>query len=424
MAREHVVRGYEEVVGALGDPHLVPVPAEGGAPYGAEWLRGSAARFSAADDPAHLRRRAMAERDLARVEPSALRSAAAAGARAGEGDDRLAVVGVLAQALGLKEPAAIAAAVTTVAAAYFGGAGARAAAAADDAVAWLVPRMDAADDESAANRVALLVQACDATAALAERSRRAAAHAAPGVTVDELLARTLRDDPPVTALRRLAVRDTRVGELAVAAGDLVLLDVAAANRDPAGRPPLTFGVEPRRCPGAAHALALAAGLLSRPEEEDVPATDGRDPARVVADMVAHVLDAARTWTSWDGEPVPSGDRLYTPHKAVRRVADHLLDHLAELEARLAGEEPEPDHWHASATTTPADLAPFTAEDLDEARSRLTRLARMWSQRLGAFSGEQLDRSPGPGWSFRQLAFHLEGSAYYADSVGRLPGGAA
>ncbi|WP_069465882.1 hypothetical protein, partial [Actinacidiphila rubida] len=138
----------------------------------------------------------------------------------------------------------------------------------------------------------------------------------------------------------------------------------------------------------------------------------------------HVLDAARTWTSWDGEPVPSGDRLYTPHKAVRRVADHLLDHLAELEARLAGEEPEPDHWHASATTTPADLAPFTAEDLDEARSRLTRLARMWSQRLGAFSGEQLDRSPGPGWSFRQLAFHLEGSAYYADSVGRLPGGAA
>ncbi|MBY8877559.1 hypothetical protein K7862_07915 [Streptomyces sp. PLK6-54] len=158
--------------------------------------------------------------------------------------------------------------------------------------------------------------------------------------------------------------------------------------------------------------------------EDAPVTDGRDPAEVVTGMVAHVLDVAATWTAWDGEPVPSEDRVYTPHKAIRRVADHLLDHLAELEARLAGEEPEPDHWHASATTTPADLAPFTDQDLDEARSRLVRLSRMWSQRLGALTPEQLDRSPGRGWTFRQLAFHLKGSTYYADAVGRLPKGEA
>jgi len=36
----------------------------------------------------------------------------------------------------------------------------------------------------------------------------------------------------------------------------------------------------------------------------------------------------------------------------------------------------PGHWHASAITTAADLAPFTSEDLDEARSRLTRLAQV------------------------------------------------
>lgn len=111
--------------------------------------------------------------------------------------------------------------------------------------------------------------------------------------------------------------------------------------------------------------------------------------------------------------------MYTPHKAVRRVADHLVDHLAELEARLAGEEPQPDHWHASAVTTPADLAPFTREDLDEARSRLIRLAQIWANRLRALTDEQLDHSPGEGWSFRELAVHVTESAYYADAVGDL-----
>ncbi|MDK0520099.1 hypothetical protein [Streptomyces sp. ML-6] len=139
-------------------------------------------------------------------------------------------------------------------------------------------------------------------------------------------------------------------------------------------------------------------------------------------MVDHVLALAGTWTAWDGRPVPAGDRLYTPHKAIRRVADHMVDHLAELEARLVGEETRPDHWHASTITTAADLAPFTGADLDEARSRLTRLARIWANRLGALTPDQLDRSPGKGWTFRQLAFHTAESAYYADCVGALPAG--
>ncbi|MGW7263872.1 hypothetical protein [Streptomyces sp. NPDC054842] len=136
-------------------------------------------------------------------------------------------------------------------------------------------------------------------------------------------------------------------------------------------------------------------------------------------MVDHVLALAATWTAWDGGPVHADGRVHTPHKAIRRVADHLVDHLAELEARLAGEDPLPDHWHASATTTPADLAPFTAEDFDEARSRLTRLAGIWAHRLDALTERQLDDSPGEGWSFRELASHLAESVYYADAVGRL-----
>ena len=88
-------------------------------------------------------------------------------------------------------------------------------------------------------------------------------------------------------------------------------------------------------------------------------------------------------------------------------------------ARLAGQETLADRWHASAITTPADLAVFTKEDLDEARSRLTRLGRMWADLLDSLSADQLDRSPGEGWTFRQIAFHVAESAYYADAVGTL-----
>jgi hypothetical protein len=153
--------------------------------------------------------------------------------------------------------------------------------------------------------------------------------------------------------------------------------------------------------------------------DETPITDDRDPAMAVTEMIDHVLGLAVTWTAWDGRPLQADDRLYTPHKAIRRVTDHLIDHLAELEARLAGERTIPDRWHASASTTPGDLADFTEQDLDEAKSRLTRLGRIWSARLNTLTPVQLDQSPGQGWTFRQIAFHLTESAYYADSVGDL-----
>ena len=155
-----------------------------------------------------------------------------------------------------------------------------------------------------------------------------------------------------------------------------------------------------------------------------PAVDGRHPADVVTAMVDHVLELAQTWPRWNGTPVEvpvDGEpaRTYTPHKAVRRVADHLLDHLAELEARIAGRPTEPDAWRGSTITTPADLATFTEEDLDEARSRLRRLAQIWDVRLRALSSEQLDAAYGSAWSLRQVAFHVTESAFYADSIGAL-----
>jgi hypothetical protein len=156
-----------------------------------------------------------------------------------------------------------------------------------------------------------------------------------------------------------------------------------------------------------------------------PEVDDRHPADVVTAMVEHVLQVAATWPRWNGRPIEipvEGEppRIYTPHKAIRRVADHLIDHLAELEARLARRPTEPDRWHASAVTTPADLATFTTDDLDEARSRLQRLALIWDVRLRALSEQQLDEQTGNAWTLRQLAFHVAESAFYADSVETLP----
>ncbi len=156
--------------------------------------------------------------------------------------------------------------------------------------------------------------------------------------------------------------------------------------------------------------------------DERPEVDERDPAEAIAQMVERVLGLARTWTAWDGRPRPVDDRVYTPHKAIRRVADHMLDHLAQLEAHLVGAVPIPDAWHASAITTPADLAPFGLEDLDEARSRLSRLAEIWRLRLASVPPDELDRAPGDAYTPREMAFCVAGSAYYADAVGELSTG--
>lgn len=150
-----------------------------------------------------------------------------------------------------------------------------------------------------------------------------------------------------------------------------------------------------------------------------PDVDDRDPAVAVREMVEHVLQLAATWVKWDGEASQAEGRIYTPHKALRRVADHMLDHLAQLEAHLAGEPSLPDKWHGSSITTPADTARVTPEDLDEARSRLTRLAELWRLRLAAVPVDLLDEAPGDAYTPREMAFCAAGSVYYADAVGDL-----
>lgn len=147
-----------------------------------------------------------------------------------------------------------------------------------------------------------------------------------------------------------------------------------------------------------------------------------DPGLVVEEATAEVLALARTWLAWDGRPrlADDGARIYTPHKAVRRHADHLVDHLAQVEALLAGVPPWPNGWFESAVTTPADLAPFTEVDLVEATERLTRLSRTFRLRLLAAGSGEWDRPRGGEWTLREIAVHV-GDPWYARQVGDLRG---
>ena len=117
--------------------------------------------------------------------------------------------------------------------------------------------------------------------------------------------------------------------------------------------------------------------------------------------------------------MPIDDRVYTPQKAIRRVADHMLDHLAQLEAHVAGADPVPNRWHGSHVTTAADLHP------SRRRTSTRRGAGSSGSRSCGGSGsprsppEELDRAEGNAYTPREMAFCAVGSTYYADAVGDL-----
>jgi hypothetical protein len=146
-----------------------------------------------------------------------------------------------------------------------------------------------------------------------------------------------------------------------------------------------------------------------------------NPGTKVEQAVEECLAIAQTWLAWDGRPCVSevGDRVYTPHKAVRRIADHVIDHLAEVEAMLAGVPTQPDEWHASLATFESDWARFAEQDLDEARQRLRRLGRSFALRVAAAGPDEWDRPRTPSWTVREICEHLTGVVWYAEQVGRL-----
>jgi cytochrome P450 len=132
-----------------------------------------------------------------------------------------------------------------------------------------------------ANIVGLLSQTCDATAGLLgnsliawvrEPALRQAARTRGGLQA--IVEETARHDPSVHNTRRFAMEPITIAGTTLAAGDAVLLVLAAANRDPAFNPDpdsfrlirerrrmLGFGHGMHACPGQALACTLAAAGL-------------------------------------------------------------------------------------------------------------------------------------------------------------------
>jgi cytochrome P450 len=241
-----------EVRAILADPAYTVPPAAAVPPSQTDtlaWLRALVARFC--DGAEHDRRRELVERDLADLDPVSLRSAAAdltaamlVSADAGQAPfdamtlARRVPVAVLAAALGI-EPDAVPQAVDAVLAAASGYPNPdQAGPGADAGVGVLTRLLGPADPERLANRIGLLMQACDATAGLIGNAL-ITAFAGPEA-VDDVVARTVRDDPPVLRTRRLSP-----------AGEVITVDLSGC----------TFGAGRRPCPGADQATALAAGVL-------------------------------------------------------------------------------------------------------------------------------------------------------------------
>lgn len=145
-----------------------------------------------------------------------------------------------------------------------------------------------------------------------------------------------------------------------------------------------------------------------------------NPGEVVQAAVEDFLTLARTWLAWDGRPLlaEDGERIYTPHKAIRRQIHHLVDHIAEIEAVLGDRPTRPDEWRGSFVTLATDWAVFTEADLNEAQQCLRRLGDLYVYRLAAAGPEEWDKPRDGHWTVREIAEHV-GSSWYGQQVGDL-----
>jgi len=173
--------------------------------------------------------------------------------------------------------------------------------------------------------------------------------------------------------------------------------VAAWTLDPAPRDPV-------RHLEAAHARARS--HLAR--------LGAHDPAREVPSPMTDELFARLT----DMRPAPLtrpagvGRYTYTPRKILRRVLDHALDHLNQIDQWLAwqrdGVVPTPtDGWVPSTVTLPDDRGPLATADLDAWLWRIDQAARLVVQRAAGLTEAQLDwLPPDGGWPLRRVLHHL------------------
>ena len=125
-----------------------------------------------------------------------------------------------------------------------------------------------------------------------------------------------------------------------------------------------------------------------------------------------------TWLAWDGAPVLSDGNVWTPLKALRRITDHLLDHLAEIEATLTGQPTLPrlarTHGHAGER-----LGSLHRERPQRGQQPSASLRGAVPRPAGGLSAAELDQPRPAAWTVRQIAHHVAGVTFYARQVGDL-----
>ncbi len=152
---------------------------------------------------------------------------------------------------------------------------------------------------------------------------------------------------------------------------------------------------------------------------DLPDTDDRDPVSLVPNAVDEVLALAQTWLAWNGVGRYGDENVWTPYKALRRVTDHLLDHLAEIDALLVGAPTIPDTWHGRTLTLDAD---GLGSPRPTSTSRVAGFVAMPSCTDYDWllcPRRKLDRDRSPAWTIRQIVHHVSNVTYYAHQLGDL-----
>jgi len=156
-----------------------------------------------------------------------------------------------------------------------------------------------------------------------------------------------------------------------------------------------------------------------------------DAAREVPSVMTNELFSRLT----DARPAPLTASAgvhrytYTPRKALRRVLDHALDHLNQIDQWLAwrndGVVPTPtDGWVSSTVTLPDDRLPLTRPDLEAWLWRIDQAARLLLQRAAGLTEAELDwLPPDGGWPLRRVLHHVARSEllYSASLDEALPG---
>jgi len=154
-----------------------------------------------------------------------------------------------------------------------------------------------------------------------------------------------------------------------------------------------------------------------------------DPAREVTAVMTNELFSRLT----DAAPAPltaaRGARsyTYTPRKALRRVLDHALDHLNQIDQWIAwrrdGVVPTPtDGWVPSTVTLPDDRLPLAPSALEAWLWRIDQAARLLRQRAAGLTREELDwQPPGDQWPLRRVLHHVARSELlYAAALDEAP----